>query len=57
VLVPLDAPGADFANFLGYVIWSVWLLAFAWLLWRRGDRIASGGVDEPRIADAAGAST
>jgi hypothetical protein len=41
VLVPLDAPGADFANFLGYVIWSLWLLAFAWLLWRRGDRVAS----------------
>jgi hypothetical protein len=39
VLVPLDAPGADFANFLGYVIWSLWLLAFAWLLWRRGDRV------------------
>ncbi len=57
VLVPLDVPGADFANFLGYVIWSVWLLAFAWLLWRRGDRIASGGVDEPRMAAAAGAGT
>jgi Domain of unknown function (DUF4386) len=35
VLVPLDVPGTDFANFLGYVIWSVWLLAFAALVWRR----------------------
>lgn len=39
VLVPLDVPGADFANFLGYVIWSVWLLVFAWFVWRRGDRV------------------
>lgn len=29
VLVPLDVPGADFANFAGYVLWSVWLLALA----------------------------
>jgi hypothetical protein len=35
VFVPLDLPGADFANFVGYILWSVWLLAFATLLWRR----------------------
>jgi hypothetical protein len=35
ILVPLDVPGADFANFVGYVVWSVWLLAFAVLIWRR----------------------
>ena len=35
VFVPLDLPGADFANFVGYVLWSVWLLAFAVLIWRR----------------------
>ena len=29
---PLGVPGVDFANFLGYVLWSVWLLAFAGLL-------------------------
>jgi Domain of unknown function (DUF4386) len=34
VLVPLDAPGADFANFVGYVLWSLWLLALAVLMWR-----------------------
>lgn len=35
VFVPLDLPGADFANFVGYVVWSIWLLAFAILIWRR----------------------
>ena len=35
VLVPLDVPGTDFANFVGYILWSIWLLAFAFLIWRR----------------------
>ena len=35
VAIPLDLPGADFANFAGYVLWSTWLIAFAVLLWRR----------------------
>jgi hypothetical protein len=35
VLVPLDVPGTDFANFVGYILWSIWLLAFATLIWRR----------------------
>jgi hypothetical protein len=35
VLVPLDAPGTDFANFVGYIIWSIWLVVFAVLIWRR----------------------
>ena len=34
VLSPLDLPGVDLANFVGYVLWSVWLLAFAVLLLR-----------------------
>lgn len=38
VLVPLDVPGADFANFVGYVLWSIWLLALAVLVWRMPDR-------------------
>jgi hypothetical protein len=37
ILVPLDVPGTDFANFLGYIIWSVWLLIFAVLIWRRSE--------------------
>jgi len=35
VLVPLDVPGADFANFIGYVVWSIWLLVVAGFVWRR----------------------
>jgi hypothetical protein len=31
-LSPLDLPIIDAANFIGYVLWSVWLLAFAVLL-------------------------
>ncbi len=37
VLVPLDVPGTDFANFAGYILWSIWLVAFAVLIWRRSD--------------------
>src|SRR4051812_13131248 len=29
VLSPLDLPGLDTANFFGYVLWSLWLIAFA----------------------------
>jgi hypothetical protein len=39
VLVPLDVPGTDFANFVGYILWSVWMLAFAMLILRRPKRI------------------
>jgi uncharacterized protein DUF4386 len=39
VLVPLDVPGTDFANFFGYILWSIWMLAFATLIWRRPSRI------------------
>lgn len=35
VFVPLDLPGADFANFVGYILWSIWLVAFAVLIWRQ----------------------
>jgi hypothetical protein len=34
VLVPLHVPGTDLANLVGYVLWSVWLLAFAVIVWR-----------------------
>jgi len=39
VFVPLDVPGADFANFVGYILWSVWMLALATLILRRPDRV------------------
>jgi hypothetical protein len=29
MLVPLGVPGADLANFAGYVLWSLWLVALA----------------------------
>jgi hypothetical protein len=32
VLSPLELPLVDVANFLGYVLWSVWLLAFGAVL-------------------------
>lgn len=34
VLSPLDLPLVDTANFLGYVLWSLWLVAFAAVLLR-----------------------
>jgi Domain of unknown function (DUF4386) len=34
VLVPLDVPGADLAVFLGYILWSVWLIALGVILLR-----------------------
>jgi Domain of unknown function (DUF4386) len=39
VLVPLDVPGTDFANFLGYILWSIWMLAFATFIVRRPERV------------------
>lgn len=35
VLTPLGVPGTDLANFVGYIVWSIWMLAFATLVWRR----------------------
>lgn len=39
VFVPAGLPGVDTANFLGYVLWSVWLIVFAALLWRRSGEV------------------
>ena len=35
VLSPLDLPVIDNANFIGYILWSIWLVIFAILLLRR----------------------
>jgi hypothetical protein len=35
VLSPLNLPGPDLANFIGYVLWSLWLVAFGVLLFRQ----------------------
>ncbi|HEV2927522.1 MAG TPA: DUF4386 domain-containing protein [Propionibacteriaceae bacterium] len=37
VLSPLDLPVIDLANFIGYLLWSVWLVVFGILLLRRPD--------------------
>jgi hypothetical protein len=34
VLSPLDLPAVDLANFAGYVVWSLWLVAFGVVLLR-----------------------
>jgi hypothetical protein len=55
VLSPLDLPGVDAANFLGYVLWSVWLVAFAVVIVLRERRSRStasaklvpGPIDSP----------
>jgi hypothetical protein len=41
VLSPLDLPIIDTANFVGYVLWSVWLIAFAAVLLVRQRRPAA----------------
>ena len=46
VLVPLDVPGTDFANFVGYILWSIWLVVFAILIWRRS-RVGGPAAEQP----------
>lgn len=53
VLGPLDLPGVDAANFIGYVLWSVWLIAFAAVIVVRERRSAGS----PSTAQGQGAVT
>lgn len=53
VLIPLDVPGTDLANFVGYVLWSVWLVALAVCLVRRHSAPADAR-PATRVAGAAG---
>jgi hypothetical protein len=48
MLIPLQVPGTDLANLLGYVLWSVWLLAFAVIVWRPS-RGGARGMNSPRV--------
>jgi hypothetical protein len=41
ILVPLDAPGADVAVFVGYILWSIWLIALGVILLRRSRTAAA----------------
>lgn len=53
VLSPLDLPLVDTANFAGYVLWSLWLVAFAVVLLRRPRTSPSTSTD-PAVSGAAG---
>ena len=53
VLGPLDLAGVDAANFIGYVLWSVWLIAFAAMIVVRERRSAGS----PSTAQRQGAVT
>ncbi|NMO49608.1 DUF4386 family protein [Actinoplanes sp. TBRC 11911] len=54
VVSPLGVPGVDFTNFLGYVLFSVWLVVFAVvLLTRPGTRTsADASPGEPAVGNA-----
>jgi hypothetical protein len=41
VLSPLSLPLVDTANFLGYVLWSIWLITFAIVIVVRGRRAST----------------
>src|SRR4051794_37090844 len=41
VVSPLDLPGVDAANFIGYILWSAWLIAFGVLMLLRERRVAA----------------
>jgi hypothetical protein len=49
VLSPLDLPVIDTANFLGYILWSVWLIAFGVIILVR-ERRAGISPSTPRRA-------
>ncbi len=55
VLTPLQVPGVDFGNFVGYILWSVWLVAFAILILRHSR--SRGDASEPVRSAAAGTVT
>jgi uncharacterized protein DUF4386 len=50
VLSPLDLPVVDTANFLGYVLYSLWLIAFGIALLARAPRTADAGAGAERAA-------
>ncbi len=53
VLVPLGVPGTDLANFIGYVLWSLWLIALGVLLVRGHLTDARARSDAPRSSSVA----
>jgi hypothetical protein len=41
VVIPLGIELAEVTNFAGYVLWSLWLLAFSVLLWRQREGVVT----------------
>ena len=54
MLSPLDLPVIDTANFVGYVLWSIWLVVFAILLLLRRPRTSAPAATPARAAAAEG---
>ncbi|HEX2704606.1 MAG TPA: hypothetical protein VHM65_02515 [Candidatus Lustribacter sp.] len=50
VLVPVGAGVASITNFAGYVIWCLWLLAMAVILWRSAPAATATADARPRGA-------
>jgi hypothetical protein len=50
VLSPLNLPVVDTANFAGYVLWSIWLIAFGVVILVRERRVASEPATAGRAA-------
>jgi hypothetical protein len=50
VISPLELPVVDEANFVGYVLWSVWLIAFGSVLLVRARRGAPAATPETAVA-------
>jgi hypothetical protein len=50
VLSPLDLPGIDTANFFGYVLWSIWLIAFGVVILLRERRAGTSESTPSRTA-------
>ena len=51
VLSPLNLPAIDRANFVGYVLWSAWLVVFAVLLFRH-PRTSNPTTTKPALSGA-----
>jgi len=49
VVSPLGLPVIDDANFIGYVLWSVWLVVFGGMLLVRARRFATPGAREAAV--------
>jgi hypothetical protein len=50
VLSPLDLPVVDTANFFGYVLWSIWLIAFGVVIVVRERRAGAAPSSSRRAA-------